>query len=337
MDPIIITIGNIFFEAGNLSRPRYPHFYRYPKPPTPALQLEPAFQVDDEVKELSVQLDLAIEKPDVQVEFVDDRDDPGKPLCRELNDSGLEQPQVEYFGSSKTSCVLTWKAVEGAPKTRVFRLYCQRQQGKDLTDEEKVYGGLFLTFTTDPTGQIGKEIEPTKFPDLRPGSVWLLGSNVSHSPLYDQHHPLAMPEGVEIEPAFRIREGHQLNFGMVQGIDYASWLPQLKFLQPPEKPDALDFTHTSTYYSFSWRSAPRDCQTGIADCYEGQVVTFHLQPILPETHANFVGALLEAGWTVEDYRAALEGIGVDPTIIQPPPCDPFYQVCYRDVPPRNNA
>lgn len=323
MDPI--TISNIQFADGDPCRPRYPDFYYLPVGGDIPVQVEPAFQIGDGVQELSVRLDLAA---DSEVEFTLED---GLPLCWEINHG-----QVLEVQGSPSSCTLTWKRDDKLPLTRAFRLYCRRKGTEPPTDEVRVHGGLFLAFTTYPTGAMGREIPPQipHAPNYR--DVILMGSDKNHRPLYDVHHlETALPEKVEIEPAFRVREGWPLDFGMVMGILYGRWLEELIFIQPETKPESLDCTFSSdepTVYRFRWQQKPpRPCDKP-EDCFTGQIVTFHLKPILPRFENFYL-----KGWTQQEYREAIEGIGVDPTIIQPPPCDPFYQVCYRDVPPRTNA
>lgn len=311
-----ITISNIFFVDRDPCQPRYPDFYLLPVGGDIPVQVEPAFQIGDGVNELSVQLELDAGS---EVEFTLEGN---HPLCWELNHG-----KVEVQGSL-SSCTLIWQRDEKLPPTRVFRLYCQRK-GTKLTNEQKVHGGLFLAFTTAPTGEMGRKIPPQNPPAPDYQDVVLMGSDEDYRPLYDVHRlEIVLPKKVEIEPAFRVREGCPLDFGMVMGILYGQWLEDLKFIQPETKPESLDCTFSPdepTVYRFRWQQKPpRPCAEP-KDCFTGQVVTFHLQPTLDESQ-NFD---LE-GWTPDEYQAALEKIGVDPTIIQPPPCDPFYQVCYQD-------
>lgn len=324
-----ITISNIRFADGDPCRPLYPDLYEFPVGGQLPVQVEPAFQIGDGIGELSVELDLD-EGSDVEFTLGEE----GRPVCWEINGERV----LDLEGSS-SSCVFIWRRDETRPRARAFRIYCQSKSAKP-TDEVKVHGGLFLAFITATTGQMGREILPHQLPAPNYRDIVLLGSDENHRPLYDVHRSgIVLPEQVEIEPAFRVREGRPLDFNMQMGILYAVWQEDLKFIQPEYKPVPLSGSYSPdepTAYRFHWhQKMPRPCQKP-EDCYSGKVVAFHLQPTLPpevETNAAFLDKLERQGWALDQYRRALQEIGVDPTIIQPPPCDPFYQVCYRDLAP----
>lgn len=312
-----IEIKGITFQGGDPCRPRYEGFYK--KPHSPIVQLEPAFQVGDGINELSVTLGLA--SPDVV--FVEESS--SAPLCRVLNHPA-DKPLIEFVGADHTTCRLTWKRA-GGPKTRVYRIYCRRKNGK-FTDEHKVHGGLFLAFTTENGGNMGKPIPPQDPGNTDRQKVYLIGADQKHRPVYDLHHETKLPDRVESEPAFRVREGKVLEFEMNMYIKGAEWKKGLKFLQPPSNPEWLSSDWSSKIYTFRWQSADRQCKVPpTPECKQGEIVSFHLYPTLPARTGELDTMLEEMGWIWEDYKEAVEAIGIDPTIIQPPSCDPVYNVC----------
>ncbi|HEX6898922.1 MAG TPA: hypothetical protein VF789_04380 [Thermoanaerobaculia bacterium] len=323
------TIGKVDFKAGDPCRPRYLDLYEDQGIlADPRTQVEPSLQVGSSVSELQVRMELA-DGADGKVEFTDED---GRPLCRELNDPE-SRPQIEYDGPS--ACVLTWSRGSADLATRVFRIYCQRRD-KDLTDEERVYGGIFVAVTTSMS------VMKSHIPHEHPGPVELrrvvvIGTDPHGRPVYDvfKKHQITQPLHVELAPSFRVREGKSLEFSMVMGIEYACWNGQVQYIQPKgEQPPHLQKNYDPQdpkKYHFHWQTPSRECTPKDPfDCYRGEIVTFHLEPRLEPIASDVVlpESLRRAGFQGwDDYDSALRKINVDPTIIQPPPCDPVYRVC----------
>lgn len=320
-------VGKVDFKEGDPCRPRYVDLYhdQEPKEESP-VQVEPAFQVGDSIEELRVRVELA-------AGGVGFTDDDGRPLCRELN-APESRPRIEYDGPS--ACTLTWIREIGAPATRVFRIYCHRR-GRELTHEEKVYGGIFVAVTTS-LSKIRRHI-PHELPNqVRLRDVVVLGTDEHGRPVYDvfKRREAMEPFEVELAPAFRAREGKALEFVMTMGIEEASWNGKVEYIQPkgkqpPHLKGLYEEQHPKKYY-FHWQTPGRECVSSAPaeDCYLGEIVTFHLEPQLdtPTADVSLPWRLVHAGFkNWDDYAAALSMINVDPTIIQPPPCDPVYKVC----------
>ncbi|HSK76617.1 MAG TPA: hypothetical protein VLQ45_09185 [Thermoanaerobaculia bacterium] len=299
-----LEITGVAFEGNDPCKPLYPSLYKA----FPHAGLEPAFQIDPSIPSLSVEISLA---EDSEVVMVQERDDPTRPLCRVLNEP-FYKPEIVFLGGAQ-SCLLTWKSLPGAPKTRVFRIYCQPKMG-EFTDEQKIYGGIFLAFTTHETGNMGKEIPPEPVFNEDPRKIYLTGADAAHRPVYELHsgvHPVN-PK-IEQEVAYRIRAKNELPFEMLLAIKAAVWEPDLRFFQPMELSHA---PQSPTQSHFSWK-----------DYDIAKVTTFHAVPKLAAEKGE---EDLPSGWTRSEYEAALADIGVDPTIIQPPKCDPVYGVCAPD-------
>lgn len=314
-----LEIHGIGFEEGDPCRPRYGDLYEAHTRPE-EVQLEPAFQVGGKVKKLSINVRLDQQAP---VELVDDPERPGRALCRVLNEPDY-RPQVTYKGQGRRACTLTWERLSEVPVTRVFRIYCRPTEGR-FTDEQKIHGGLFLAFTTAPVGKMGRAI-PSKPPgndDRR--KVFLIGADEQHRPIYDAHKRRLSggDSDIELEPAFRVRKKARLSFEASIAIPHAAWGPDLTFLQPRQQPAELrcELASEGKTYLFDWENHAGK---------EGRITSFHLHPILPDAvlDSPLPKSLLDEGWEGwEEYREALEDIGVDPTIIEPPSCDPVYGVC----------
>ncbi|HKV09717.1 MAG TPA: hypothetical protein VJ725_16365 [Thermoanaerobaculia bacterium] len=302
-----LQLTGIHFKDNDPCKPLYPSLYK-PFPDAPYAGLEPAFQIDPGVGSLSVYVSLA-ESSDVVL--IADPKSPGKPLCRVLNEPDYE-PEIAFAGSDPKSCWLTWKNLQDVPKTRVFRIYCQPKAG-EFTDEQKVYGGIFLAFTTHETGTMGKEIKPEDVFNDDPRKIYLIGADIEHRPIYELHSG-AQPVNpkIEQEVAYRIRAKHELPFQMRVAIKGAEWDSDLSFFRPVELESKLS---GPTEFDFFWK-----------DYDIAKVTLFHAVPHLGTGNENQV----PPGWTPEEYDRALRNIGVDPTIIQPPKCDPVYGVCAPD-------
>ncbi len=324
-----VHVGKVHFKAGNPCRPRYVDLYHDQEPlEDPLVQVEPAFQVGGSIDELQVRMELA----GGIVEFTDDG---GQPLCRELN-APERRPKIEYDGPS--ACILTWSREIPAPATRVFRIYCHRR-GQDPTDEEKVYGGIFVAVTTS-ISEIYRHI-PHQHPEhVKLRDVVVLGTDHRGRPVYDifKEREALQPHAVELAPAFRAREGTPLEFKMIMGIEDACWNGVVEYVQPRGKqPPHLQGDYNPELpkeYSFFWQTPGQGCVATkpLESCYLGEIVTFHLEPRLDpdvfNAEVEFPRRLIEAGFQGwDDYGNALKKINSDPTIIQPPPCDPVYRVC----------
>ena len=324
-----VTIGKVDFAAGDPCRPRYVDLYHDQEAwDDPRVQVEPAFQVGHSVDELRVRVELKGK----DVEFTDED---GRPLCRELNDPEI-RPQIEYDGPS--ACILTWSRGHAvAVPTRVFRIYCHRGGGQKPTDEEMVYGGIFLAVTTSMS-EIQRHIPHQHPAQVKLQNIVVLGTDYHGRPVYDvfKKRELLEPKGVELAPAFRARGGMPLEFSMIMGIEEACWNGQVEYIQPRGKqPPHLQGTYdplSPKTYHFLWQAPDQGCVASkpLESCYLGEIVTFHLKPelLLPSPQPELPSWLAHAGFTSwEDFAAAVKRINVDPTIIQPPPCDPVYRVC----------
>jgi hypothetical protein len=321
-----VDIGKVQFEAGDPCRPRYVDLYRDPADEQ-WLQLEPAFQVWDPIYELRVRVELA--EGDVEI-----TDEDGRPLCRELNVPEA-RPEIRYDGPR--ACVLTWSRVEPiVDATRVFRIYCHRRGVKpeEETKEVMVYGGIFVAVTTRLSA-LHSHIPVRHLDAVRLWNIVVIGTDDYGRPLYDIFKPFEdtgaiLPDGVELAPAYLTRKGQALDFVMTMGIEHAVWTGEVEYIQPKDrKPGALHGRyhpeHPKKYY-FSWQTDDPEQEPG----FRGEIATFHLQATLEE-HAEklqFPEWLRRAGF--KDWHAyllVLKNVNADPTVIQPPPCDPVYKVC----------
>lgn len=306
------------FKEGDPCRPRYEILYRYHFQSTKEGQIEPAFQIASSVKKVSMVLSLASN----QVEFVPEDD--LRPLCRELGQKAPDPNlEVKYLPLDKSRCSLAWAAQPAMVKA--FRIYC-RKKGAVFTDEQKTHGGIIVVFSTHPAGKMGKEIKPLSHQHQDHHDVHLVGADKHHRPIYDIHQDVhdTFHHLVEIEPAYRLRPQQKaLSFRMIMKIHEAQWKNEVKF-PPPGKPEELqhELKDGDKRFEFQWTvKNPQDVPA--------KVCNFHLVPKLPgEVYARPLPADLAVWGTWESYAAALEEIGTDPVIIQPPTCDPVFGCVY---------
>jgi hypothetical protein len=324
-----VHVGRVDFKNGDPCRPRYVDLYRNQEPQDdPLVQVEPAFQVGESVEKLQVRIELK----KGGVVFTDEG---GRPLCRELN-FPESRPLIEYDGAG--GCVLTWVRDAALPATRAFRIYCHRRDQKP-TDEEMVYGGIFVAVTTS-VSLMRRHIPHDPPAGVKLRDIVVIGTDQAGRPVFDVFKPREetappLPFGVELAPAYRARESKPLEFAMTMGIEQASWNGEVDYIQPQKKPPGLIGDYNAGHpkqYQFCWNTPGRGCRSTqpLESCYRGEIVTFHLVPQLDQSAANvpLPPRLAHAGFkNWDDYGAALQMINVDPTIIQPPPCDPVYRVC----------
>jgi hypothetical protein len=315
VDPGAVDLGKIKvqFKEGNPCLPRYPDLYRYPGLQG---QVEPAFQLASAVTQVSVVLALDSD----QVELMPDPKDDKLPLCREWGQKNPDAAlKVEYPNGDKSRCSLVWKPQ--ASTLKAFKIYCRKKDGEP-TQEEQVHGGVIVVFSTYSSGKMGKGITPPAHQHGDHHRIHLLGSDSKGRPIYDIHQEVQATyhEHVEIEPAYRLRWQQEiLSFAKVMKIAQAQWQDKVIFPQTGQKPPELThgLTGEGKEFQFKWTvenpiNAP------------AKVTTFHLVPKLAD---GTVGQPLPpalAHWgTWERYAEALERIGIDPIIVQPPSCDPM--------------
>lgn len=309
------------FKGGDPCQPRYESLYRYHSAPENEEQIEPAFQIASTVKTVSVGLALA----DENIAFVEEVNPP-RPVCREVGQEGPDPAlEIAYDPNDKSRCILTWTTPKD-PVAKAFRIYCRRRE-EPFTDEHKVHGGIVLVFSTHPSGTMGKEISPPGDHEHKDHHlIYLIGADKNHRPIYDIHQSVhsQVHKDVEIEPAFRIRRKQKpLSFRMGLKIYQAEWYEKVHFPSKEGQPGELTYLLNAEKDSFQFNWNIEDPGNAPA-----RVTPFHLFPKLPADAFNQPLPAELAEWeTWENYDRALKDIGIDPTVIQLPVCDPYYGVC----------
>lgn len=315
-----VDMGRVRFEKGDPCRPKYEDLYQNP-PDDQGILLEPALQVGEDIDTFEVRLELTA--GDVEI-----TDEDGRPLCRELNRPEA-RPEIRYDGPS--AFLLTWNREEPLPATRVFRIYCRRG-GQEPTDPEKVYGGIFVAVTTS-VSRLRPSIPYSIVNEIKLSNIIVIGTDSDGRPVYDTFTPMednnkALPSGIELVPAFRAKTGQRLTFVMTMGIEFAVWDGKVEYIEPKgRRPTPLLEGYSRQKpkkYHFSWETKPTQ------ESYLGDIVTFHLGATLKSSAQarSFPKRLRRLGFASwQDYQKALKLVNADPTIIQPPPCDPVYRVC----------
>lgn len=312
-----LGLFKVAFKHGDPCRPMYKDLYHYHSQADKGAQMEPAFQIAKNVKKVSVT--FALEGS--AVELVPEGN---QPLCREM---GKKDPdpalEAEYAGNNH--CRLTWTLKPD--QIRVFRIYCRSKKG-DFPDAHKVHAGIFVVFSTFNTDKMRKKIPPPDHTHEDHHKIHLLGADQHHRPIYDIHQSIhhKVDQDAEIEPAYRLRRWQTvLSFWMNMKIKKAQWTEKVVFPQTGKKPDELTCKLTAKdSFWFEWTvKNPKHSPA--------EVSTFHLVPKLADDLPEALPPDLAEWGSWENYAAALQDIGIDPTVIQPPTCDPVYGVC--DPPP----
>lgn len=307
---ISLEIKDIYFGEGKLWKPRYPSLINYDFAPD-GFQFEPAFQTSTE--EVEVRFQIADDQPVVFAvkedgtanlqplapltkDAVEVTVDPGRKVCRAVWTRGLSGPIAS------------------------LRIVCHRLLGGEDSDDgalNLVEGGVYLAIIGSRKVSFPhpaqKEAGP---PPQEKTKVRLLGFDEDHRAVYDLFHAGAAPPALELEPAFRVAHGEQLDLPIA--LDLPEYYRDLRFKttqeqvdmsywQPDWKPAHLERAEADEEglkCTIQWRRPP-------CTCTEGRTASFSAQ--------------------LQDSSTAA-GLRIDPTVIEPPACDAS-GVCTPPRPP----
>lgn len=320
--PNDLEITDITFEGGDLSRPRYPSLINAFRAPA-GVQFEPGIQIIHGERDLTFLLGI-----DPSSEAVFESDASGLPVVESIvspSGSGIAGLVERSLLDSRT-CQLTWRPGEAESRLTALRVRCSPTL-RGATDPERVDGGVYLMLLDRP------EWLPEEHPAVDPGlpvphTIKILGTDGHKRPVYDLYLRAALdslPTDLALEPTFRVREGHAVDFSMLFAPDV-----DLRFLpsaddfgqvavedfpsgRPPQLVDAAR-EDAGKECRLKWVQATgRDLCTssseerGEGHCLAGQVTSFML--------VAFVGPGSFFDVEERDKRRL-----VDPTVIQPPSC-----------------
>lgn len=302
-----VRIAGITFQDGDLCRPRYPTLIDEDR--AQGVCFEPGFQILSSGRTLEFLIEL---DPEGGVEL--DR------MVLPLNASSLP-PGLKAEWRDPFTCLLT---LDGPlDKVTALRLLC-RPTGRDITNEEIVYGGVYLTIVDREESIVGlgsslvsDRGEPEKL------TIKLLGLDDKGRPVYDLFLPEALPalpHDLGLEPTFRVY-GHErveltiriatppeldLRFRR-SAVDHAQVKiePFEPILKPPQLRNA-GWEDDGRRCDMTWVAGPSGARVGAAS-------TFYLEAEWQPKESRVESFLRRHG--VRKVRLQL-----DPTVIQPPSC-----------------
>lgn len=307
-----IQLGiDVRFEDGKLWQPRYEQLIDYKVAPQ-GFQFEPAFVVRSAESGATVEVSFGVEQAEADdVEFYVDAD------------KGLDYLELRGAPGVSVSvdgprCQVTWKrSGSGERSLMSLRIPCRRrsrpQDGLDLVE-----GGVYLVMIDPglssqlPSGPAQVLARPEQAGVPKAGAVRLKGFDEYDRPVYDLFHG-DVPRELVREPAFRAAHEEQLDFTLVLASE--AWfqvddggVPRLSFFIPGTLRPAL-------------------VGTTIDDAHKECTIQWHR----PEKQPGIDTARGTTSFDILLNLADNRSVRIDPTVIEPPACDPS-GVC---SPPRN--
>jgi hypothetical protein len=340
-----LTVSGIFFDAHDLSRPRYPSLINYERAPG-GVQFEPAIQIMQAGPQLHIQYEIDPSQPMI----FDAPDGENVYVTSVLNPEGTPPGVVSaklVDDNDPRRCVLVWdqekedEAFGGPNRIVSLRLHCRHSsEVRELSNSpvEKVEGGVYLTILNRP--EMPFKIRRAKEPGTPiESAIKILGFDPEGRPVYDLFQPEVL-EGLiaslALEPSFRIREGQISSFSMV--LDLPPELEKIRFelepkrtavrvvgFEPQGRPFQLNDTPASDFGGkpnrkcfVEWyqETGRQYCSTSNSSeatkcyCTKGQVTSFNLRATDGEILSDIMIARGQAQHVAQ----------FDPTVIQPPNC-----------------
>jgi hypothetical protein len=339
-EPLRFALTDITFEDERLWQPRYESLIDYSRVALPGqARIEPSFQLREKTGSLQeITLELASEgfrfrtrEGGEEVVAYSIAEPDASPL------PGLVEIRLD---GSERRCKLVWDTAAATAHATTLRIACDG--GRARTPLEKklaaVEGGLWLTLVKPSAAQISEPCPPPSDRGSRPDLVIdLLGFDDHGRPLYALFRGEAyrdIPGAIELEPAFRVGRGSSLPFAVALG---SSLPPELHFRPNcgPGPDQIRVFPFQPQRREELERLAPTLCQARGRRC----AMHWHRPPgsshgTVGSVAAWFLALEFEPGAEVpERYRSQVLADGrthattLDPTVIQPPPCDPLTQTC----------
>lgn len=325
-----------------MDRPLYGSLIDYGRAPS-GVQFEPSFQIRAKQGE-EIRIEFQIQQ-DVPIELMPN--DENGVACHSVDHPGLlPKGLVANELINAKHCRLTWNqsSEDESRKLTVLRLLCVRNDGMDLTNAEKVEGGLYLAIVNREQGFTPGTPELKDPGPPSDSTIKIHGIDGVGRPVYDLFSldPEEVPAHLELEPAFRVREGAQVNFKLV--LDLPEPYQNVVFFpdihghvdvrghSPESRPSQLQrsnfFEGDPQACRLRWvQETGRSGCTAIPgegkECYctHGYASSFHLRSNQWPSSLERFKTLLEAG----DIETIYAEIGApvtdfDPTVIQPPVC-----------------
>ncbi|MES1240736.1 MAG: hypothetical protein ABUT39_03875 [Acidobacteriota bacterium] len=306
-EPVRLDINDIRFEDGKLWQPRYESLIDYSCAPA-GFQFEPAFLA---YTEQEVEVVFRIADSENAVFDVQNDGTVRWGLLPVAGPAVSVKVSVEVDGSDPRSCRVIWKP-SGATLT-ALHIACRPAEGRIPDAVTLIEGGVYLVIIEPRESLPPSPQAVNKGGAPRAGTVRFLGIDEHNRPVYDLFRNVA-PLELVLEPA--LRAGHGERVGLRLALDlvppYAGsrfkvgtdGQAEMIFNPPAERPACLVDTPAEEDHKACSIRWDRPGMT------EGKTSNFYA--VLEHVPAN-----------VE--------IRIDPTVIEPPACDPS-GVC---SPPRN--
>jgi hypothetical protein len=329
-----LEITGIRFDQGDLSKPRYGSLIDPDRAPA-GVQFEPALQLL-EVPESELRFRFAID-PLQPVSF--EADDEGNVKVRSVEIPWRTPPglvSAKLVDGHLGQCELVWdqslanSANGGLRRLAAMRLFCRPARDRELSAVEQVEGGIYLALVNRQEKPFPIRAAKDRGAPIA-SAIKILGSDELGRPVHDLFQPgveEAVPAGLGLEPAFRVREGQIASFSLV--LDLPQELADVRFdlepgnqtevqaigFEPEARPLQLSGVTAGSFNDLPARRCDLEwyqetgrqfCATSNAQeatlcyCTQGQVASFLLR--------GTSGSLSS-------------GMELDPTVIQPPSCTP---------------
>lgn len=308
------------FQEGHLWKPRYPSLIREDHALVSKFQFEPAFQVysGNPDQQVEVVFEIATEN----VVFAPS----GLPVRWQslVPENPGPDVEVELVDGNPKVCRVRWTRTSPVTRLVALRIACEPLLGTpdqppaaddDATALTQVEGGVYLAI-------IDRGVVLHRFPSplLNPAPSTVLGERVRvvgidarSRPVYDLFTATNLPEVLVPELAFRAAHGESLSLPIA--LDLPNHNIQFKveendqvameYVFPTVRPEELEETPATEDYrlcTLKWRVPP--C---ITTCTQGKAASLN--------------ALLDPEPLDEPLKTAITWVRIDPTVIEPPPCD----------------
>lgn len=339
-EPLRYALTEITFEDERLWQPRYESLIDYDRVALPGqARIEPSFQLREEPGSLQ-EITLELASQEFRFRTAGGGDEVVAYSIAEPYTSPLPGLVEIRLAGSEQRCKLVWDSSAATARATTLRIACDGGQARTPLEKElaAVEGGLWLTLVKPSSVQISEPCSPPPDRGSRPDLVIdLLGFDDHGRPLYQVFREEAyrdIPGAIELEPAFRVGRGSSVPFGVALGSGLP---PELHFLPNcgPGPDQIRVFPFQPSRREDLERLQPTHCQAQGRRC----AMHWHRPPgpsrgTVGSVATWFLALEFEPGATVpERYRSQVLADGrtlattLDPTVIQPPPCDPLTQTC----------
>ena len=330
--------NDITFKDGKVWQPRYESLIDYKR--VPGLQIEPAFLIH----QVGVAVEMTFEiKKGQNVTFA--REGQGV-ACRSLtNPQESRIPGlVETRWEGERRCTLVWDpsdALRQGQKDRSTALRILCQGGRSPANEweknaAQVEGGLHVAI-------LNRTVKPGRGPGPSPlilDDLWKILSKLRRvfrrsskqqirvlriqegRVVYDLFRPsflAQVPPELEMEPAFRVREGEAVEVDLVLGMAGLQWSSSEGQVRAQPRPPQLQDAKVSPdgkVCRMLWE--PGGLLWPPGDRTKGRIVSFDFTAApSPELERR-----LSRAFPGENPQRLVAEVPIDPTVIEPPSCTP---------------